>query len=456
MRTGFVPYEVQSSIIKLVQSTPQLRAFSLDSPGRQWCSTEIIDAIIHITQSKDRAALTCLSLSVWPESLRIPNAIGRRELRNLNLKSLRLEQLPLMNINAGWPWMRVIIGLLRGSPQLQYLRLSVDISGINNSDIRSLFRKFCMKYAQYEGEPLRLRVLNLGEGLLLSPDPVMSQPGAPSYLLLLTQPEFLEELHLYNACQARQDSMPLVWGTISPRVTPRLQCLYIDYLDICGYAYLTSTRLVRDFVRSLEIHVENVGWFDRRAYDPLPFGKDLAAELDPADLFSSMISPITTVGLGLGYMNIGSSVVPIFPRPWSCLRSLTVNLCDWQVERFVAMCALYTSSLEQLFARVRVETPRITTFGLQNRLQSYSQSIAAYCSRLRFIKFQCSSATWPADFCCVWVNERPRSSESGSQGQIDENVALSRLNPCIVADKEPEAFWPESRKMLYLAESDLF
>lgn len=407
----------------------------------------------------DRARLQCLSLNLWLETRRVPNCLSSRTLGGLSLKSLCIESVPLLNLNAGQSWSENIIGILRSSPQLEYFKLSAGIGGIYNNEIQDLFRKFCLDYEEGGGQPLQLKVLNLGEGMLLVPDNWLAFTAAPTYLTRLTNPRLLEELHIFSVQQAQSHLVPLSWGTISPGVTPRLRRLYIDFLDCLGYYYFTvgfRNGSMTRYIRRLEMHVNNVGWFGRYTRPPLPIGKTLLMHLDPADLFSCMRRPLETAALSLGYMAVGTSAVPLLPRPWGHLRLLTVSIADWQVGQFGEMCGRYAQSLEGLLVRVRVESLSATESELRAQIERCTLTIAQRCLYLRYVKFECSCAYWSRSMSCVWKNQR--AGDLCRDLALEVRMGVELLSPfhyCTDVEEEPEAFWPESRKILYLADGDL-
>ncbi|ROV96213.1 hypothetical protein VSDG_04997 [Cytospora chrysosperma] len=377
----------------------------------------------------------------------------------LSLKSLCIETVPLLNLNAGESWSETIIGILRNSPLLEYFKLSAGIGGIYNNEIQDLFRNFCLDYEEEGGRPLHLKVLNLGEGMLLVPETWMGFTTPPTYLTLLTKVLFLEELHLYSVRQAKTHLVPLAWGTISPDFTPRLRRLYIDFLDCLGYCYFTmgfKMGLMRGYIRQLEMHVDDVGWFGRYSRPPLPIGKILLSDLDPADLFSCPRRPLETAGLGIGYMAVGTPVVPLLPRPWGHLRQLTASVADWQVSRFGEVCARYALSLEALSVHVRVETLSATEFGLRALVDECTLNVVRRCLHLRYVKFQCCCAYWPREMLYVWKNKS--AGDLFMELALEARMGVKLLSPfhyCTDVEDEPEGFWSESRKIRYLADHDL-
>lgn len=399
-----------------------------------------------------REPLQCLSLNLWLETTVLPTPLGRPTLDCLRLKSLCIEDLPLLSLNAGQSWSETVIGLLRGSPHLEYLKLSAAIGGYYNNEIRSVFRNLCIGYKQEGGQPLQLKMLNLGEGMLLVPNTWAAVTQVPAYLYLLTKPEFLEELHLFNVQHAQNWLVPLAYGLISPRATPRLRHVYIDYMDCVAYHYLTvafNTPHMTQYIRQLEVHVESTGFFGQYRHPPRPAGKPAALGLDPADMFSSRARPLEVAGLGLGHMEVGGGWAPVLDRPWARLRSLTVALWDRQVAGFGLMCARHTGSLERLLVRVVSGAPGANEAGVRARVEDCALVVARRNLGLGYVRFECSSVFWARDLVLSWKNR--------DGGFLYWNMEAARIYSwCVDTVEEPEAFWTEARKVLYLADGDLF
>ena len=364
--------------------------------------------------------------------------------------------MPLLDSLAGWSWAELVLGLLRSSPRLEYLKLSANIDRIHHDVVRTLFRDLCVEYRQHRGQRLELKVLNLGDGILMIPDFKRTALGGPLYLRFLTNPAFLEELHLSNIPQAQHQLIPLAWAIISPWNTPRLRRLYIRYLDYVGFSYLAAayeTGLMSDFIRQLHIHVDRVGYFERSPNTPLPIGKVVATQLDPADLFSSCRQPIRPSGLGIGFMGMGSAAVPLLPRPWAHLRYLTVTVSDFQLFGLGRLCAEYTQSLEGLFVRVIIQGPLTTPTTMRLRVEHCIRVISTHCPRLRYVKFLCYCTYWSDVDRHIWKNAR-----NGCRHTCVRSTCcgvMCRLDYCTDIDEQPDAFWSEPRKMLYLADRSL-
>lgn len=414
---------------------------------------DLFDDIMQTLGSNGRAALQSLSLNLSLKTGRIPRNLDQRTLGGLRLKSLCIENLPLLDPSSKSQWRSIVIDILRNSPKLQYLKLSAIINKTYNNDVQTIFLDLCKAYKDGGGEPLRLKVLNLGEGMLLISDTVGFHVTQPTYLDWLMDASYLEELHISSVWQSTRLIVPLAWGTISPWSSPKLRRLRIAYLDRVGYRYLSvgsTTWPMADFLRSMDIHVEKVGYFGSSRLAPLPPGRSLAAELDPADLFSSLRRTLNPACLSLGSMALGTGVIPLLPRPWHHLRTLAVTVTEAQLAGLGYICATCTGSLEALSVRVTVASPQATPGRVGSLAQRVATYVAAKCASLRYIKFRCCCERWPRDLCMVW-----RSVWTGYWCSPRGMKRMGVIVPLRCGDdmvEEPRAFWSETRTMLHLAD----
>lgn len=400
--------------------------------------------------------LRSLIIDVWLGVTPIPAPILPPLNNFRNLKVLCIENLPLQSIHVGpgpsWP--EVLTGLLRGSPQLEYLRLSACVGRHYTPTIRDLLMNFCIYYGRSGGAPLSLKVLNLGDGMMLRPQFYTPQGILPTYLARLTKFELLEEIHLPNVICAKYFSVPLAYALIHHAVTPRLRRLYLPIMDAYAYFWLTAAYAhprATEWISRMQVHVEHTGWFPWFVPAPLPDGKHPALGLDPADMFSSSVSPLRPARLSLGHMEVGSSHVPMFARPWGHLRSLSVTISGRQVAGFGLMCEQCTGSLESLLVQVVVDDPARTVGETREEVGVLVGRIARQNLNLDYVKFMCFGRYWNEASVCTWK----RRGAEPMHSRMEEARVLHRSPDVDDEEEEPQEFWDESRKVLKVAGVDL-
>lgn len=201
-----------------------------------------------------------------------------RSLSLLNLKSRKFQ-------HRGY---EPLCQIIKASPGLQYLALSVWYY-----QEPWKLRDLCKDYKQIGGTPLKLKVLRLGQGLVLDhpsdyiPVPLSSQSAAPSledappswpgspttlqgihepptalYIGLLTDPRCLEELYATTHDMHTQTNFAwgrtnFAWGTLSSSFLPMLKCLHLDTNEDTGMDFDKFLQVdgALDFLNRLHIHL---------------------------------------------------------------------------------------------------------------------------------------------------------------------------------------------------------
>lgn len=347
--------------------------------------------------SEGRNPLQCLNLNTA-----LVGPVRSKTANGLCLKSLCLENLPLLNALHASSWLETAAGILGGSPQLEYLKLSAMTGGSTYTRaIDGLLMRICMSCRQSKARPLQLRTLNLGQGMMLRPRFFSMSTAAPRYLSFLTRLEFLEEIHMYNVHHYNGLLPSLAYGIISPTVAPRLRRVYLDYMDLLCYDCLVITAYEDPaglaYIAQLDIQVKNPGEFDNDIDLPLPPGKPLSAGVDTADLFSGEINPLRPSGLGLGHIAMGPDTaggMTLYRRPWAGLRTLRVSIEHKQMLAFAAMCERYTRSMEVLLVRVVVQEAWAMREGVGAAVRRCAFNVALRNVHMRFMRFECRSEAW--------------------------------------------------------------
>ncbi|KKY30784.1 putative major facilitator superfamily protein [Diaporthe ampelina] len=169
-------------------------------------------------------------------------------------------------------WMPKIATMLGKSRFLEELGLSLSaecerqhaLAGKSKAFL-NFFPSLVERYRDQGDEPLRLRVLKLGYGVLLNTPPGDLQDGDPAcerdeYLSFLTQAEYLEELYVNNdldvGCplKIRTSVGRIAWSWITPSFLPNLKRFTFTSLSVRSQAWL-GKHLDPTFAESLAMGI---------------------------------------------------------------------------------------------------------------------------------------------------------------------------------------------------------